>query len=304
MHASYTLTGHSFLRVEDDSAPVMVFVNPDAAEKRQLVEEFKLDEHTLSSALDPDELPRLEFEPEHVAVIFKRPRNYSGREQFLFKVASVGAFVFEDKLIMVTSEDLPPFEGMRPGRVRSPLDLLFQLVYRSITHFREHLKVFSMISDEMQDRINTAMENRYLINLFTLEKSMVYYLYAITSNGMLIEKLKANAAKMRLTTEQAEFLDDVLIENTQCSKQAEIYSNILAGLMDARASVVSNNLNVLMKTLNIITICIMVPTLVVSTFSMNVQIPFQKNPYAFWIILSLTLFSAGVVMSFWRYKKW
>ena len=98
------------------------------------------------------------------------------------------------------------------------------------------------------------MENRYLLNLFTLEKSLVYYLNAINSNGMVIEKIRHNAAKIGFSQESLELLDDIIIENDQCLKQAEIYSNILTGLMDARGSIVSNNLNVLMKTLNIITV--------------------------------------------------
>ena len=144
------------------------------------------------------------------------------------------------------------------------------------------------------------MENRYLINLFALEKSLVYYLNAINSNGVLCEKLKNNAAKIGFSQEELEFLDDLIVENNQCYRQAEIYSNILASLMDARASIVSNNLNVLMKTLNIITIGIMVPTLVVSAFSMNVGIPLAAHPYAFWMIMGLAAASVIGFMIFWR----
>jgi len=148
------------------------------------------------------------------------------------------------------------------------------------------------------------MENRYLLNLFTLEKSLVYYLNAINGNSILLQKLKNYTSKIGFTQEEEELLDDLIIENSQCYKQSEIYSNILSGLMDARASIVSNNLNVLMKTLNIITIGIMVPTFVVSAFSMNVSIPLENNPFAFIIILSLALVSVVAFMLFWRLKKW
>jgi magnesium transporter len=143
-----------------------------------------------------------------------------------------------------------------------------------------------------------------IINLFALEKSLVYYLNAINSNGVLIEKLKNYCVRMKFNQDEIDFLDDMLIENTQCYKQAEINSNILASLMDARASIVGNNLNVLMKTLNIITIGIMVPTFVVSAFSMNVGIPLSKHPFAFWIIMGLALSSVLLLMLFWRKKKW
>jgi len=147
------------------------------------------------------------------------------------------------------------------------------------------------------------MENKYLLNLFSIEKSLVYYLSAINSNGFAIEKLKHNAAKIGFSESSLEYLDDIIIENTQCYRQAEIYSNILASLMDARVSIVSNNLNILMKTLNIITIGIMMPTLVVSVFSMNVPIPLQHHPLTFWFILLLSLASVSVLMLIWKHKK-
>jgi magnesium transporter len=148
------------------------------------------------------------------------------------------------------------------------------------------------------------MENKYLINLFTLEKSLVYYLNAINSNRVLVERLKLNAAKIGLNPDQLELIDDIIIENNQCYRLAEIYSNVLSNLMDARASIVSNNLNVLIKTLNIITIGIMIPTLVVSAFSMNVKIPLAELRHAFWIILGLAGVSVVGVIMIWRYRKW
>ena len=161
-----------------------------------------------------------------------------------------------------------------------------------------------MISDEIEQKINTAMENKYLINQFTLGKSLVFYQNAINSNGALLEKMKINAAKINFNIEELELLDDITVENNQCYKQAEIYSNILASLMDARASIISNNLNVLMKTLNIITIAIMVPTFVVSAFSMNVSIPLEKHPLAFFIIMGFAMISVMSFLTFWKFKKW
>jgi magnesium transporter len=303
MLVRYNIVDHKIIPVVDGPCLISVYINPDEKEKRYLIDQVKLDEHTLNSALDPDELSRLEFEPEHVALIFKRPKNYSGDDKFLFKVSSTGAFLFKDCLILVISEDIPLFEGVQFAKVFSPAHLVLKLIYRSIFHFLEHLKIISAISDDLQNKINKAMENRHLLNLFTLEKSLVYYLNSINSNGALIEKLRVNSAKIGFGTDEIELLDDTLIENSQCYKQAEIYSNILAGLMDARASIVSNNLNVLMKTLNIITIAIMVPTLVVSAFSMNVKIPIQDHPLAFWIIISLAVLSVVTVIMIWRYKK-
>jgi magnesium transporter len=107
-----------------------------------------------------------------------------------------------------------------------------------------------------------------------------------------------------LGPEGQELLDDLGIENTQCYKQAEIYSSILASLMDARASIVSNNLNVLMKTLNMLTIAIMVPTFVVSAFSMNVHIPLASQGWAFWFVMVLAALSSIAWLVIWKRSRW
>ena len=287
-----------------EQAHILIYISPDEQEKKYLTSELKLDEHTLNSTLDPDELSRLEFEPEHVAMIYKRPRNYIVEDRFLFRVTSMGIFFFTDKIILVSSEDLPMFDDKKFAKVSSLKDVMLKMLYRSIYHFLEHLKIIDMITNELEEKINLSMQNKYLISLFSLEKSLVYYLNAITSNSILLQRLKNNAIKIGFGQEEEELLDDIMIENSQCYRQAEIFSNILSGMMDARASIVNNNLNVLMKTLNIITIGIMVPTFVVSAFSMNVSIPMQKAPYAFWFVLGIALVSVLLFYLFWRLKKW
>lgn len=289
---------------DGDSGNISVYINPNEQERKYLAETLKLDEHTLGSSLDPDELARLEFEPDHVAIISKRPRNYSSEDTFVFRVASIGLFLFADRLIIVASEEVPLFQGRQFLKVSSLPELLLKVLYSSIFHFIEHLKVINAVSDALEEQINASMQNKYLLNLFSLEKSLVYYLNAINSNSKLIERLKNSSAKLGFTPENIEFIDDMIIENNQCYEQAEIYSNILASMMDARASIVNNNLNWLMKTLTIITIAIMLPTFVVSLFSMNVNFPGKDHPYAFWFILTLALSSVGFVRIMWWWKRW
>ena len=248
---------HSTIAPTDlETAPIQVFTNPDTDEKQFLLQHFKIDEHTLHSALDPDEISRLEFEEDHAVLIFKRPRNYSSDEEFLFKVHSVGIFFFNSCLIIVSSEEIQ-FDGKHFHKIADITDLILKLLYRSIYHFLEHLKVINMISGEIELKVNSSMENRFLLNMFTLEKSLVYYLNSINSNSMVIGKLRNNTSRLGFTTEHLELLDDIQIENDQCYKQAEIYSNILSGMMDARASIVSNNLNMLIKRLTVISVVFM-----------------------------------------------
>ncbi len=304
MLKTYKIVENKIVHDENGIGNIKIYNNPDETEKKFLVEEYKLDEHTLNSSFDADELARIEFEPDHLAMIFKIPKNYSAKEPLLFRVNSLGAFLFKDKLVVITNDEIPLFSGKHFNKVYSLNDITLKLIFTSIMHFIEHLKVINMLSDEIERKISTAMENRYLLNQFTLGKSLVFFQNAINSNGALLEKIKLNGAKLNLTTDEIELLDDILIENNQCYKQAEIYSNILASLMDAKASIISNNLNVLMKTLNIITIMIMVPTFVVSAFSMNVEIPFQKHPLAFIIIMSLAFISVACFFVFWKWKRW
>ena len=304
MMKSLAIAEGRLIAVDPSAAQVLVYVNPDEEQRRQLCGEYNIDEHNVISALDPDEVSRMEVEPDHVALIYKRPKNYSTEDEFFFRVASTGLFLRKDKLIVVVSEDVQLFDGRQFARLSTLSDLMLKLLHRTIFHFIEHLRVINTVSASLEQHINTSMQNRYLLNLFTLEKSLVYYLNAINGNRKLIELLHRNAAKLELSADQLEFLDDIRIENDQCYQQAEVYSNILASMMDARASIVSNNLNWLMKTLNIITIGIMVPTLVVSVFSMNVAIPLEAHPLAFWIIVAMATVSMALVVVIWWWRKW
>jgi len=284
----------------DGNGDIVLYSNPDEQERRFLVDELKIDDHTLTSALDPDELARIEFEPEHTALIFKRPKNYSSADQLLFGVASTGVFLFRDALRIVARDDVPLFDGGGKQRVDSLPGVILRVLARTVVHFREHLRAINTVSDELQSEINRSLENRHLIGMFTLEKSLVYYVSALQSNGALLEKLRHSAAKLGFTPDELEILDDLMIDNSQCARQAEMTSNILANLMDARASIVANNINVLMKRLNVITIAIMVPTLVVSAFSMNVPIPFQERGWVFYAIHVAALLSAGAFLYLWK----
>jgi magnesium transporter len=294
---------HEGKMLEAEDGNMLFYTNIEESEKRYLIDELLIDEHTLNSSLDPDELARLEFEPQHFAFIIKAPKHHLAPEELIFRVQSIGIFLFSDKMVVVSQDPLTElFYSKIFQRVYSIKDVFFKIIYSFIIQFYYHLNVINKISDELEDKLSQAQENKYLLQLFALEKSLVYYHNAITTNQFLLEKIKFNAAKLNITGEEMELLEDILIENNQCLRQAETYSSILASLMDARASIIANNLNVLMKILNIITITIMVPTFVVSLFSMNVTIPLAERTDAFWIILFMCLFSAIAFIVIWNKK--
>ncbi len=290
--------------ISSEQANILLFVNPEGEEKKYLTNVLDIDEHTLASAMDPEELPRFEIEPQHITLILNRPRNYSDKEQLVFRVASMGLFLSKEKLVIVLPEDIPLFIGKRFNYVADLNEVFLKIIYNAISHYLEHLRVINLITEEIENKMTQSMDNKYLLNLFSLEKSLVYYASAITANGLVFEKLRNFSTRVGLNEQHREMLDDIIIENTQSQKQAEIYSNILASMMDARASIVNNNLNVLVKKLNTITIWIMVPTFVVSAFSMNVAIPLAKHPHAFAIIMGLAILSVWGAVMYWKYRKW
>jgi magnesium transporter len=291
---------------EEHEAQIIAYNNPGPVEEAELLARFNIDGHTLQSSLDPEEISRLEFEPDHAVVIFKRPKSYCADDNFLLKVASTGAFLYSDLLVVIMQDDAPLFEGRVPFMVHSLQDVILRLLYQSISHFEGHLKAINMLSDSLEKRLAKSMENKYLLNMFALEKSLVYVLNSLSSNSSLCEKLRLSASRLGFDSEQIGVLEDISIENKQCFRRAQIYSEVLGGLMDSRASIVSNNLNHLIKKFTIITVAIMLANLIVSIFSMNVRIPGQDHTglIPFLLITLLAAASALAVLWLWRIKKW
>ena len=240
---------------------ILLCVNPDASERAWLVNQCHLDEHNLNSALDPAELPRIEVDTNHLAVIFKHPKHYTAKDNLVFHINSLGLFLFRDRLIVISPDDgATTFAGRSFSKVQNLQMLFLRIISSCITHFFGHLQVINDISAELELKLVRSMENRHLLQMFSIEKSLVYYVNAISANGRVIDRLKANARNEQtdgLTPEMIDFVEDLSIENAQCLEQAQVYSNVFAGMMDARASIVNNNLNVLMKRLTVINVVFM-----------------------------------------------
>jgi magnesium transporter len=300
MEKQYRIADGRFIEAIEEPGPIKVFVMPDGAEKTRLIDFYKLDEHTLNSALDPEEISRLELEPEHIAVILKRPRNYSSEDNLLYRITSIGIFLFKDKIIVIMSEDVSLLEGKQTMKLYSLHDVFLRIISAIIGHFLAHLRVINMLSESIEQKINASMGNKYLLNMFTLEKSLVYYLNGISSNVAVIDKIKYHSPKIGMSQENLEMLDDIIIENAQCMKQAEVYSNILTGLMDARGSIVNNNQNVLIRRLTLISVVFLPLNLIagiggMSEFTMmTLGIPWPIS----YSLFSVALTILGFVMYF------
>ena len=279
---------------------ILLCINPDATERAWLVNQCGLDEHNLNSALDPAELPRVERDTNHLAVIFKHPKHYTAQDNLVFHINSIGLFLFRDKLIIISpDEGALNFAGRTFTKVQNLQMLFLRIISSCITHFVGHLQVINDISAELELKLVRSMENRHLLQMFSIEKSLVYYVNAMSANGRVIDRLKANARNEQvdgLTPEMIEFVEDLAIENAQCLEQAQVYSNVFAGMMDARASIVNNNLNVLMKRLTVINVVFMPLNVISGVGGMSEFSMMTKNiPWP----VAYSVFMAGLVLIGW-----
>lgn len=164
------------------------------------------------------------------------------------------------------------------------------------------MKQINKKTDEIERGLHQSMKNKELYGLLALEKSLVYFTTSLKSNKIVLEKL-LRLSHLKMYDEDKELLEDVIIETQQAIEMAEVYSSILSGMMDAFASVISNNLNMVMKFLTSITIILALPTMVSSFFGMNVDLPFQHQRHAFtFIILIVVFLSSLTTFVFWKKK--
>jgi len=292
----------------DENGKIIIYLNPDHAEKEELLNKYNIDEHNLNSALDPDEISRLEFEEDHTVVIFKRPKNYSTNDNLLFKVTSFGVFYFKDRIIIVQPDEIQMFEDKQSQKVDSLNEAFLKLIYATISHFLGHLKVINMISDSIEQKIESSTDSKYMMHLYTLEKSLVYYLTGINSNSSVIEKIKFYSNKFSFTEENIELLDDMIIENNQCRNLSRTYSEILTVMITARNTIASDKLSSVMKRLTVITTIFMPLTMItgiggMSEWSMMTGGP-ENWPISYFLFL-VGLIGLGVGTYYiFKWKDW
>jgi magnesium transporter len=169
---------------------------------------------------------------------------------------------------------------------------VLQILYKNATRYLQFLKHIDKTSTRIEQDLHKSMKNKELIQMLKLEKSLVYFSTALKSNEVVLEKLM-KYEHIKNYSEDTELLEDVIIENKQAIEMANIYSNILTGTMDAFASVISNNLNIVMKFLTSVTIVMAIPTMISSFFGMNVDLPLSGK-LSFWIIAAIAFAMCSV----------
>ena len=198
--------------------PVDVYVMPDGEERAYLTDELGIDPHTLASSIDPDETPRIEFEDDYIAIILKYPKNYSADDNFLFLVKSMGIFLFADRVVLVIDEELPQlFTGRFATKVYTKQDVLLRVLTQTIRHFESHLRVINMCSNDIETHLNESYNNSNLLDMFTLKKSLVYYVNALSGNRRVFERIQVGQAKFQFTEDNIERIRRYLEDRADAS---------------------------------------------------------------------------------------
>jgi magnesium transporter len=181
--------------------------------------------------------------------------------------------------------------------------MIFQLMYKNAILFLNHLKEINKITDSIEEKLQEAMKNKELQQLMYLEKSLVYFTTSLRSNEIVMERiLRGNV--FEIFDEDRELLEDTIVENKQALEMANIYSSILSGMMDAYASVISNNVNSIMKVLTIVTIVLQIPAILSSFYGMNIPLPFQQEGLVFIFILAWSVVIGMLILLWFKKKKW
>lgn len=233
---------------------IRVYAAPTPEERSELLASCGIDEHTLNSALDPEEVPRVEIEGDHTLIIWKRPDPAKFRNARIFEVSSIGIVLHRDRLAFVTANEAPALDRVRTRAVDTLHDVVLRELLETVRHYFEHLRVIKEIAREIQSKLNTSIGNEHLLRMFALGEGLIYYLTAIEANGGALARLRASGDRIGFSEDDLRLLDDLIIENTQCARQAAIHSQVLSGLMDARGNIINNNMNVLLKNLTLINV--------------------------------------------------
>ncbi len=279
-------------------------VDPTEEEIVYVSENLKIPIEYLKAALDEEERARIEVDEECTIVLIDIPvASKDAAERGIYYTIPLGIIINNENIVTVSLRENLVIKPFLENTVKycwtfKKTRFLLQILYRNSIVYLQYLRNIDKTSDVIESRLHRSLKNEELIQLLELEKSLVYFSTSLKSNEIVLEKIqRANLIKMY--PDDMELLEDVIIENKQAIEMANIYSNILTGTMDAYASVISNNLNMVLKFLTSVTIIISIPTMVASFFGMNVHVPFENNMHAFVIIFIMsTLFSVilAVVM--------
>jgi magnesium transporter len=265
-------------------------------------------EDFLTHALDRGEQARAEREDGATLIVLRVPYFQGEATDIPHITIPLGIVLTERHLVTVCTRDVGVLRQLTSGAMRGLSTakhnrFVLHALHATAQRYLNHLGEINKAVDALEDRLQASLRNRELLELLKRQKSLVYFTEALKSNEVMLERLQ-RSQMFQAYPDDLELLDDVLTEFRQAMEMTTISANILSSTMDAFASIISNNLNVVMKFLASVTIILALPTLVASIFGMNVALPLQDHPAAFWFILGGSVVVAVIVVFiFWR-RDW
>jgi len=268
----------------------------------------------LTDSLDIDERSRFEQEGDVKLIVINTP--IVNDEDLLIENSAqyitipIGIVILKDKILTISPYNNPVIDCFINKRVKNfdPANrkqFVAKIFDRNVFYFLHYLKQINNRRNVYEEELFTSSRNKELSQLMNLQKSLVYFVTDLRSNELTMMKIqRTDFIEIKSLPEIYDFLEDVIVDNSQALEMSNIYTNILNGTMDAFASIISNNLNMVMKRLTSITILLMLPNLIVGFYGMNVLLPLQKNPFAFAVVMVFTIIISVIAAWYFYRKKW
>ena len=284
-------------------------VSPSDEEIINVCSELKISTDYVKDSLDYEEKARIDTEEDDGTVLFviDVPVIEKEGDSYTYSTMPLGVIIVRDDYIVTVSlRKSIVIEKFIKSKVKNFVTymksrFLFQIMLENSSAYLTYLKRINKETEIAESTLKHSMKNRELLKMLSLEKSLVYFTTSIKSNEVVMEKT-LRGKFIKLYEDDEDILEDAIIENKQAIEMGKIYSDILNGTMDAYASIISNNLNGVMKILTSITIVLAIPTMVSSFWGMNVELPFQNNINGFAIMVAISiLLTLGVTV--WLKKK-
>ena len=292
-----TLDGHITPISQLEDYTWINMVAPTTEERNFIIKELGVEPTFFSSALDEEETPHIDTEDDQTAIIIDIPDRTSDEKGNIEFCTLPLAIIMKGKtLITVCIKDSPIIRDFTNGLIRNTYTqyrtrLIFQIFYRISQTYLAYLKQIDKITDFAEQQLHKSMKNKELFRMMTIEKSFVYFSTSLKANEVTLQKI-FRGRLLKLYDDDKDLLEDVLLEVKQAIEMCTIYRDIMGGTMDAYASIISNNLNIVMKVLTSITILMAIPTLVSSFYGMNVS--FLPLP-VFWFPICISILLVIIV---------
>ncbi len=262
----------------------------------------------LKAALDEEERPRIDSEDDVVLIVMDIPVTAEFEEIKTLTTHPLGIIITKDYVVTVCSRRSQVLDDFVAGKVRhfatmKKTRFMFQIFYRNASYYLSHLRQMERSISRIEAELHRSLKNEELFQMMELEKSLIYFSTSLKSNEAVLERI-LRSKPLKMYEEDAEFLEDVIIENKQAMEMSQIYLHILNGMTQAFATIISNNLNIVMKFLASVTIIIAVPTMIASFYGMNVlDLPLSDRPLAFETIFGFSvIISVAMGLLMWKKK--